>query len=261
MRRLIAITSLTAALVMSAPASAAGPTKDQCIQAFDAGQSARRAGHLKDAHEALVTCSQSTCPTVLRADCSDVLRQVDAAQPSVVFGAVDAKGNDLVDVSVELEGKDVATSLDGRAFIIDPGKLTFTFKRPPWDPVKVDVVIKEGEKSRVVKAKLGPEAAPPVAIQPVPPPVSEAPKRDTVGYVVPGAFAALGLAAFAFGGITRLGAGSDADDAKKSCGPYCPESQRADLSGELVRANIGLGVGIGALAVAAATWFILGPRK
>jgi hypothetical protein len=41
----------------------------------------------------------------VRGDCGDVLKQVDATQPSIVLGAADAKGNDLTDVTVELDGK------------------------------------------------------------------------------------------------------------------------------------------------------------
>ncbi len=258
-RAAVVLLAVTFACILHERRAYAAPaTKEQCITAFDAGQRARREGRLKQAHESLLVCAQPECPAVVRADCGDVLKQVDAAQPSIVLGAADAKGNDLTDVTVELDGKPLVTSLDGRALTVDPGKLSLVFKRPPWDPVTVDVVVKEAEKSRAVRATLGPPLpAAPAATSPVPAPL--APPRSTAGYVVPAALAALGIGALAFAGVTRLGAGSDADDLKASCGPTCPQSQRDDLSSDLVKANVTFGIGIGALVLAATTWFLLAP--
>lgn len=255
-----AIVLAASSLLLVSNAAAAPPKKDDCINAFDAGQRAKREGHLKQAHESLLICVQTECPAVLRSDCGDVLKQVDAAQPSIVLGASDAKGNDLTDVTVELDGAPLVTALDGRAVLVDPGQLSLVFKRPPWDPVTVDVLVKEAEKNRSVRATLGPPApvsAPPAATKPVPP----APARGVVGYAVPGALAALGVGALAFAGVTRLGAGSDADDLKASCGPTCPQSERDALSSDLVRANVFFGVGIGAIVLAATSWFLLAPSS
>lgn len=253
--------------IMQAPAaSAAPPTKAECISAFDTGQRARREGHLKQARDSLLLCSQNECPALVRGDCGDVLKQVDAAQPSIVLGAADAKGNDLTDVTVELDGKPLVSALDGRAVVVDPGKLSLVFKRPPWDPVTVDVVIKEAEKNRSVRATLGPPAptpapapAPAAATRPSPAEIEPAPARSVVGFAVPGTLAVLGAGALAFAGITRLGLGSDADDLKSRCGPTCPQGERDDLSSRLVMANAFFGIGIGSLVLAATTWFLLAP--
>lgn len=258
MKRMAGVLAL-AILGVPATALAAGK-KEECIGAFDKGQRARREGHFKEAKESLLICSAQECPAVVRADCADVLRQVDAAQPSIVLKAADAKGADLTDVTVELNGASFATSLDGRALPVDPGKLSLVFKRPPWEPVTVNVVVAETEKNRIVAATLGPPAPASVVPPPAPPgPVEQA--RSTVGWIVPGALAAVAVGGFAFGGIVRLGAGNDADDLKARCGPTCPPSERDRLSDDLVKANIGLGVGIGGLVLAAATWFILAPRS
>jgi hypothetical protein len=257
-----AFTSLAVLLFATGDAWAAPPKKEECISAFDAGQRARREGHLKQAHESLVVCSQKECPTVVRADCSDVLKQVDDAQPSIVLGASDTSGKDLTDVTVELDGHPLATELNGRAILVDPGKLSLVFKRPPWDPVTVDVVIKEAEKDRSVRATLGPPApAPAAATKPVPVKPEETPSRGALGYAVPGALAALGLGALAYAGVTRLQAGNDADRLKSTCGPICPESDRDSLSSDLVRANASFAIGMGLVVLAATSWFILGPRR
>ncbi|MBX3231883.1 MAG: hypothetical protein KIT84_11955 [Labilithrix sp.] len=260
MTRGVLLLLLLLAGVLASPPALAAPKKDECIAAFDKGQRARREGHFKESTESLLVCSQQECPAVVRVDCAEVLRQVEAAQPTIVLKATDAKGADLTDVSVELNGDLVASSLDGRAIAVDPGKLTLVFKRAPWDPVTVNVMLAEAEKNRIVAVTLGPPAEPPPAMPPVRA-IEPEPKRDLVGWIVPGTFAAVGAGALAFAGIVRLGAGSEADDLKARCGPTCPESDRDRLSGELVKANVLLGVGIGGLVLAAATWFILAPRR
>ena len=232
-------------------------TKEACIAAFDDAQRARRAGQLRAARSELLTCSQQQCPAVVRADCAGVLRQVEAAQPTIVLKASDAKGNDLTDVSVELNGEKLASSLDGRAMPVDPGTLSLVFRRPPWDPVKVDVVIAEAEKNRIVRATLGPPPAEPRVVRAAPP----APRRSAAGWGVPGGLALVGVGALVFAGVTRLSLGERADDLRARCAPDCSQAERDRMSNDLVVTNVVLGAGIGTLVLAAATWFILAPKS
>jgi len=244
-------------LLTSAPALAAPPTKEACIAAFDEAQRLRRAGRLRASRAELVVCSQQECPAVVRADCAGVLREVESAQPTIVLKASDAGGNDLTDVAVDLGGTKLATSLDGRALAVDPGKLSLVFERPPWKPVTVEVVVAEGEKGRIIQAQLGPPAPPPPAPGPRP---AEAPKRTAAAWAVPVGLGAVALGAFTFAGISRISLGNDADALKRECGPFCSQSDRDELSERLVRTNVALGVGVTLLAAAVVTWFVLGPR-
>ena len=246
----------------SQPAFAAPPTKEACITAFDQAQQARRAGHFGQSREQLLVCSQTACPSVVRADCADVLKQVAAAQPTIVLKAADAHGTDLTDVSVDLNGKSLTSTLDGRAIAVDPGKLALVFSRPPWKPVPVEVVIAEGEKGRIVQATLGPPLPPSERRDfdgpPLPPP-----KRSTVGWAVPIGLGVVGVASFIIAGVTRIGVGNDADADRSTggCAPFCSATERDDLSGKLVRANVFLGIGIGTAVLAAASWFVLAPKR
>ena len=250
--------------LVPATALAAPPTKEQCITAFDHAQQLRRSGHLRESREQLLTCSQSACPSMVRADCADVLKQVASAQPTIVLKAADAHGTDLTDVLVELNGTTLTSSLDGRALPVDPGKLSLVFKRPPWAPVPVDVVIAEGEKGRIVQATLGPPLPPPerARLEPLGPPPPP-PKRSTAGYAVPIGLATVSIASFGIAGITRMSVGSQADDARATggCAPNCTSAQRDDWSGKLVQTNVLLGVGIGTAVLAAASWFVLAPKR
>lgn len=255
--------ALASVLVLTSTLAHAAPsTKEACISAFDQAQRERRTGHLRASREQLLLCTREECPSVIRADCAGVLRQTEAAQPTIVVKAADAKGGDLTDVTVELNGQPLVTSLDGRAITIDPGKLSLVFKRPPWEPVTVDVVIAEGEKGRIVRATLGP---PLPKERPVTAPAPSTTKttRSIAGWVVPLGLGVVSLGAFAIGGVTRLNLGSEVDDKKtgpNACAPFCSQADRDRLSGDLVLANVMLGVGVGALALAVGSWFVLGPR-
>ncbi len=259
---LLASLAVIASCAAFARPARAATTKEACIAAFDNAQRARRAGQLGTARAELLTCSQQECPALVRADCAGVLRQVEAAQPTIVLKAADAKGNDLTDVTVELNGVKITSSLDGRAIPVDPGKLSLVFKRPPWDPVTVDVVVAEAEKSRIVRATLGPPLPPPAPERhATTPEQGPKPKRSTAGYVVPAGLAVLGAGALAFAGVTRLSLGEQADDLRGRCAPECSQAERDRMSNDLVVANVTLGVGIGSLVLAAATWFIFSPKS
>ena len=256
MRRAEIILSIAVASVTS-PSRAGAATTKECISAFDEGQQARREGALRRAREALLVCSQQECPSIVRADCADVLRQVDAAQPTLVLKAADRRGADLADVVVELGEQRLATTLDGRAIPVDPGTLSLVFRRPPWEPVTVQIVIGEGEKGRIVQATMGPAPAPRAAGRPE---AVIAEGRGLAGYLVPVTLAVAGAGALTFAGLTRLSLGNEADDLRASCAPECSRADRDRMSGDLVLTNVALGIGLGSLALAAATWFLLGPR-
>lgn len=249
--------SVILAILVASPVNAyAAPTKEACISAFDQAQQLRRAGHLRQSREQLVVCSQSECPKLVRADCADVLRQVEAAQPTIVLKASDAKGADLTDVRVEVDGQTLARSLDGRAIAVDPGKLSIVFHRPPWKAVGLDVVVAEGEKGRVVQVTLGPPAPKPRVETSAPVP----PERGVIGWVVPAGLGLLGLGSLAAAGVSRLDLGSEADDLRARCAPACPQEDRDRMSSQLVTTNVMLGVGVGALALATMAWFIFTPK-
>lgn len=251
-----------AACLFEAPAGAS-PTKSSCIAAFDRGQRARREGALLRAREDLLVCSQDECPALLRADCSGVLREVDAAQPTIVLKATDGSGADVTDVGVELDGRSLATSLDGRAISVDPGKLSLVFHRAPWDPVTVEILIAQGEKSRIVRAVLGPRPAPTpldAGRSPSPGPDAPPPKRSVVGWAVPGGLVLASASALTFAGLTRLSIGNEADELRATCAPLCRAEDQDRLASDLATANVALVIGLGTLALATITWFVLAPK-
>jgi hypothetical protein len=183
------------------------------------------------------------------ADCTQVARlvELDAALPTVVFSAR-ADGHDVTDARVLLDGEAVASALDGHAVALDPGNHVVRFERTGGGVSEVRLVAREGEKNRSVSATfMGATPA-------------EKPKMESGRFpVLPVILGGTGLLALGGSFYVRLNADSDADRLRSSCAPSCDQSSRDALSDKLVVANVALGVGLGALALAAATW-LFDPR-
>src|SRR5277367_3171243 len=78
-------------------------TKKACLTSFDRAQQLRAASKLRDTRDALIECSREVCPTLIRKDCDQWMSEVLVSLPSVVFGAQDASGKDLVAVRVTVD--------------------------------------------------------------------------------------------------------------------------------------------------------------
>ena len=261
--------SLAVSLIIVAPAPAfaqpgqpsAPPDKEMCVASFDRGQRAQSDRALRRALGDLIVCAQESCPTVLRADCAGVLAEVRSALPTIVFAADDGNGHELTDVKVFAGAELIASKLDGRAIAVDPGAVELRFEVPGRPPLVTTRMVREGEKSRVIRVSLaGPAGAAGAAdtagadTAPRPPA-----RRGTLGWVLPSSLAGVGLAGLGIALVMRLRFDGRVDDLRGSCAPDCTAQQRSDLSGTLVASNVALGAGIGALALGAATWFLTAP--
>jgi hypothetical protein len=89
------------------------------------------------------------CPKLVRDDCETWTRHLDEKQPGVVLAARDPEGKELLDVRV-VDGRLELAALDGKPLLVDPGPHTFRFERPPYAAVSEEVLVREGEKSRLV---------------------------------------------------------------------------------------------------------------
>jgi hypothetical protein len=226
----------------------AGSENDGCARSYERAQEDRTAGHLVDARAELLVCAQTTCPEFIMTDCRRWLDEVEYAMPTVVFAVREGK-RDLEDVLVTRNGKLIANRLDGRAVAVDPGKQRFVFELKGNRQRTVEALIVEGEKSRVIAVELPPAdepalteyggARPPPALAPAPP-VSVAP-------LVMAGVGAAGLGTFA--GFALAGYRQETSLASR-CAPRCTEAEVQSVRRRYLLADIGLGVGVGALAVA-----------
>jgi hypothetical protein len=168
---------LAAAVALSvgaaSPPARAADTKAECIAAADQGQSLRDDGKYTRAREAFGKCARETCPKVVARSCNQWLHETDEATPTVVLGAKDPAGQDLTDAQVTLDGTSFAESLDGKPVQVDPGQHVFRFTRPGSDPAEASVVLRAGEKNRVVGVTLGRTVTAESPASPPPSPGSE----------------------------------------------------------------------------------------
>jgi hypothetical protein len=238
---------------------AADRTSLTCIQSAEQGESARQAGDLLGARTLFARCAAPECPAVVRRDCGAWLEDATRQTPSVVLGAHDAQGRDVLDATASIDGTVVARRLDGAAIEIDPGPHTVRIEVSGAPAASVDVVVRAGEKNRAIVVSIVPAPAPRLAVAPapapVPPPASPADDRDGVRHGLP-------LGTYVLGGVALLALGvfatfavigkNDADGLRSSCAPGCSPGDVSDVRTKLLLADVALGVA--AVSAAGATW-------
>lgn len=243
----------TAATLLVVASSGIARAEPDCPTASEEGQRARDQGKSLEARELFRACSKATCPGVVRKDCTKWLGELEESIPSIVIAARDGAGADLTNVRVSIDGQEVATRTDGKAIPLNPGEHTLRFEAPNLPPKTESIVVRTGEKNRLVKVQLGEPAkvAPPPVTPPIgpPPPDGRAPSETSsppvLGYVLGG------VGILAIGGFAILGATSksDLDDLKSTCAPFCAQSDLDSVKTRMLVADILLGTGAVALVV------------
>jgi hypothetical protein len=244
-----------------APSGAASAEVDGCLTAFADAQRLRREGALRAAHQALISCSQPACPELIVARCTPWLREVAASIPSIIPLAKDGDGRDLVAVRVRIDGAPLTEVLDGRPIEVDPGPHELVFEAPGHPPVAIDVVMAEGQKSRLVEVRIGADVPPPVPKPPPALPRPATPPDEGLG-VSPWAWVGFGVGAAAFiaAGVTGGLALARARDLEDTCGGTTCSDAQLDAYDEgvaLANASTGLLVAGGfatAFGVVALLW-------
>ena len=250
--------------------------KAACISASDEGQQLRDDGRYTRAREAFERCARESCPVLLRVDCVHWLLDLDQSSASVVINAKDDKGNDLVDVTVTVDGQPFASKLDGKPLAVDPGAHMFHYEAAGFAPMEEHAVIHAAEKNRVLNVRfpvaLASSRPPPIEAAPVPGP-DEArvaippPAPDTVpahaaptdprlpGWV----FAGVSVVAFAseaYFGLTGLSQRStDLGPAGCATEKDCPSSEKSSIQTKFAVADVSLGVGLVSAGLAAYFFF------
>jgi hypothetical protein len=130
--------------------------KQVCIDAAERGQTERDDGKYRAARASFLACAQDGCPRVVLQSCTKWLREIDESAPTIVLGAKDERGDDLADVRVTLDGAPFTTHFDGKPVEVDTGEHAIRFERDGCVPVEERVLLRAGEKARVVSAVLRP---------------------------------------------------------------------------------------------------------
>ena len=254
------------ALVASAASSAHAQTKDPaalklaCVQASDKAQQLRVAGKLVAARDTLRTCVLDACPSVVREACSQWLGEVNASLPSIVIGAKDADGKDVLDLKVSIDGELVTEHLGGRALPIDPGRHKMKYEKAGGVVVEEEILVGEGAKNRevsVVFPGAGAKAA--SGIGGATAPLATMRVASTANTAIGTVLGVVGAAALGTALYLDLSTNSDVNTERASkCGQAgnCPASTVNGYSLDYDLAGVSLGVGI--VAVGLATYIFIG---
>lgn len=246
--------SLAAVLLFSSPAFAQDDV-GKCLDANQSGQSLRKDKKLREARDQFKICAMSSCPTPVQRDCSRWLREVDEILPTVAFSVQDAKGKDLSDVTISMDGQSLLGQLDGTSVAVNPGRHVFVFSVAGHPDVTEEVLISEGDKARKINVRLKDGEG------------DKGPSSSGGARYSPYPFILGGVGAVALGsGVALFVVGKNRfpdscrDEAALPKGadgkPTCPEGTLANSS--ITQSNIGIGlmIGGGVLFAGGVGWFL-----
>jgi hypothetical protein len=237
-------------LTVVASVSTAQAGVEECVNAHGDGQVRRDESNFTAARELFQSCAKPDCPEPIRVECGEFLVRLEELTPTVLVTAVDSRGTDVTDATVELDGRPFLEGLTGRASPVNPGKHTFVFRRPDGTATETSVLVVEGAKGRPVVGRFLAPAAP----RPAPPPEHDAASGAadrTLAYVLGGA----GVVALASFGYFALSGRSRERELEKSCKPHCNEKEARGVKTKYLIADASLLAGVG--LVGAGTYLYL----
>jgi hypothetical protein len=253
---------LAASIVAAQLGSAATARADakSCTNVHASAQREQKAGHLKAASEQFMACgSDESCPEAIRTDCMDRYASVEKLIPTVILSLVDERGNDVTSVQVYSNDQLLTSELDGRPIALEAGKYRFRFVLPSGQEVTSDVLIREGEKNRVVKAELPKsETEVPAAEADSGPELVEATVApDTSRSPGAGFWIASGVAVAALGSFATFAIlGRQKHESLADCSPECARSEQGDYDA-MKRNYLIADISLGAAAVSAGVATVL----
>jgi hypothetical protein len=220
-----------------------------CAQAYESAQEEKATGRLKAAIEHLKTCIDLSCAQFIREDCVRWMDQAESALPTVVF-SVREDGEDVTDVEILCDHKPLTRTLDGKAIPVDPGPRDFSFTVPGLAPMTRQVLIREGERNRIINVEFSRPIAPlsPTAnaTTTLPDEPNVRPRTRALPYALAGV-GALGVAGFT---VFALLGNSQQGELERTCSPFCRSSQVDSVKTKYLLADASLGVGLISLGVA-----------
>jgi len=221
-----------------------------CVRAADAAQEQRTEGKLRDARASLHTCARDVCPALVRSDCTQWLSEVEASMPTVVIRAQNARGDDLADVQIDLDGRRIVDRLEGLPIDVDPGPHVLGWRRGNQSG-RQEIVVHTGEKNRPVTLGIDSEAARGHARSDAP--RTEERRPSPAAWILAGV-AVAGGASFAYFGLRGS---SEVRDMRSECAGHCPASRVDAARDKLLAADISLGISL--VSAGLATYFFVSP--
>ncbi|MBX3230054.1 MAG: hypothetical protein KIT84_25530 [Labilithrix sp.] len=242
---------VAAALLTVSSAARAGDR--ECAAAAESGQLLRKMGKLVEAQAQLRACA-SDCPKLVESDCRQWLAEIEQRLPTVVVGAEDHTGRAIADVALKVDGKPVATSLDGHPLSLNPGTHKLEVAQCGAPAVTQDVTVKEGAKAVAVNVRF--PAPPPPQAQQTTATTTVTPAPSAPSLVAPIVLGAVGVAGVATFFAYHLSAKSDLDALRTDCAPRCGGDQVDTVDRKILVSHVALGAGVTALLGAAFVYFL-----
>ncbi len=234
-------------LVLAA-APALADDKADCVHASEKAQALGDQGKLTQAREQLLVCGRDVCPGPVKKDCAEQLDTVTRRIPTVVVQAKAPSGNDAIAVTVTIDGKVVATQLDGKAIPLDPGVHEFHFEMVGAPAVDQRIVVAEGKQNRPIVVTFG-SHSPHGGETPHPAPAGKG--LPVVGLVVGGLGVIAGAVVAPIFWTLGLDEKSGYESGPDQCAPNCTSDQKSSVETKLVVGDIFLGVGVAAVITGA----------
>jgi hypothetical protein len=234
------------------------PSVSACIDAARSGQALRDEGHYVAAKKDFTVCTSESCPRVVREDCLQWLADVEQRLPTVVFAARDAKGADVSEVAIFVDGEKTLDRLDGRPLPLDPGAHRVRAQAGTVG-AELSVVLNAGVKNRLIVLELSQAIAPSTAPRPHGSDASSSndeKRRPTP--VLPLVVGGVGLVAVGTGAAVAVAAYGDLNDleaAPCASDSTCKREDVQSVRRRFLLADVIGGVGLGAIGVAAWLWF------
>lgn len=219
-----------------------------CIENHESAQRLQRQGKVIAARELFGSCATNTCPVEIAKDCAQRFEKVGDVVPTIVLAAQDRSGKDSRDAEVLVDGKAPSYSITGVAIELEPGPHDFEFWWPDGSFVSVSILLREGEKNRMVVARQ-PNKQPSAAPKPqAKPPLQKADSQSNWPYILGG----FGLAAL--GGFTYFAVSGSS---REGCKPSCSQSEVDAMRTDYLLADISLGVAL--VSLGAGTYLYFAP--
>lgn len=225
------------------------PDKHACAEAFETAQLLKSVGKLDEAVAQAAICRASSCPKTTAVPCAAWQTEWSALLGEVTIEVRDENGAPTQAATLIVDAKPALTTVP-TSMRLPPGPHAFRFSRPGQPDQTTSVVLAERQREtvRVSFPKAADPAKPPIGTsEPARKEREPGPGRiPTVSWVLGGVGVA-GIGAFA--GFALAGRANQSD-LEKTCSPRCSPDQAAPAKTKYLVADVGLGVGIVALAVA-----------
>jgi hypothetical protein len=268
-RRVVpALLGAMSALAVVPPARAAEVQSDEideCIAAAERGQHLRGDKKYSSAAAQFSRCQRSTCPALIQEDCTRWSSQLAARTPTVIVRGEDAEGRPVDQLTVTIDGAAVTRSAGDTRWALDPGVHVITCAAAGYQPGRQQVELHDGERDRVVTVRLAARSAsgapeqeagsPLAAVAPSPP----EPARHgglhlpPLATLVLGGVAVASFATEAVFGMTGISQ-HDSDVGPGGCAPHCTQAERSSIQTKFAVADVSLGLGAVATALATVFW-------